>query len=216
MQERYAVVFSERGGATRAGALELGDDRLVLSGRGSQGRCDLSVSFTDIREIRVGRLPADRLNGHATVVIEHGGGPALLVAPLGVGLLSEITDLLLALTAERRTGDEELVVVVPLKPDCLARATELLAAGPPLDPAALGFTSHQVHLREGEAVFVFRGPDVSARVGKAVRTPALWRAGLAWQDCIAGRPSVHHSADMLRDSVPAFSWSAIDDPQLSS
>jgi hypothetical protein len=139
--------------------------------------------------------------------------PALQVAPLGAGLLHEIADLLLALTAERRAGGEVLAVVVPLKPDCLVRAAKLLQAGPPLDPAALGLTSHQVYLRESEAVFVFRGPNVTAGVGKAMRSPAMWRAGLAWQDCIAGRPSIHRSTEMLSsEATPDYSWPAPENP----
>jgi len=106
-----------------------------------------------------------------------------------------------------------LAVVVPLKPNCLVRAAKLLQAGPPLDPAALGLTSHQVYLREREAVFVFRGPNVSAGVGKAMRSPALWRAGLAWQDCIAGRPSIHRSIETVSsEATPDYSWSAPDKP----
>ena len=187
------------------------EDRLLLSGGAGQGRCDLSVPFSDLAEIRIGRGRADRLNGYATLVLERGRTPAVQVAPLGAGLLHEIADLLLALAAEQRAGGDVLAVVVPLKPNCLSRATKLLKAGPPLDPAALGLTGHQVYLRAGEVVFVFRGPNVSVRVGKAMRTPALWRAGLAWQDCIAGRPTIHRSTEMLSsEATPDYSWAAPD------
>jgi hypothetical protein len=213
MHKRYAVVFSERGGDAAAGALELNDDRLLLKGGTGQKRRALSVPLADITAIRIGRLLADRLNGRTTLVLDRGRRPAVLVAPLGAGLLHEIADLVGALTAEQRANGEELAVVVPLRPNCLPRAAKLLEAGPPVDPAALGLTSHQVYLREGEAVFVFRGPDVSARVGQAMRSPALWRAGLAWQDCIAGRPTIHRSTDMLsREAAPAYSWAAPDNP----
>jgi hypothetical protein len=214
MHKRYAVVFCERGGEAAAGALELNQDRLLLTGRAAQKRCALSVPLADITAIRIGRLPADRLNGHTTLVLERGRRQAVQVAPVGAaGLLHEIADLVGALTAEQRAGSEELAVVVPLKPNCLLRAAKLLEAGPPVDPAALGLTSHQVYLREGEAVFVFRGPNVSARVGKAMRSPALWRAGLAWQDCFAGRPTIHGSTEVLaREATPAYSWAAPDDP----
>jgi len=209
MHKRFAVVFCERGGAVSAGALELREDGLLMSGGSGQGRCDLSVPFCDLGEVRIGRVRADRLNGYPTLVLERVHSPAVQVAPLGVGLLHEIADLLLAISAERRAGGEELAVVVPLKPNCLLQAAKLLEAGPPVDPAALGLTSHQVYLREGEAVFVFRGPAVSARVGKAMRNPALWRAGLAWQDCIAGRPSIDRSTEVLsREATPAYSWAA--------
>jgi len=210
MHERYAVVFREQGGAAAAGALELRPDRLLLRGRAEQLPAELSVPFADIAEIRIGRRPADRLNGYATLVLERTHLPSVQVAPLGAGLLHEIADLVSALTAERRRDGDELAVVVPLKPGCLRRARELLEAGPPLDPAALGLGGHEVYLREGEAVFVFRGPDVGARVGKAMRSPALWRAGLAWQDCIAGRPQVQRSsATLSTGETPAYSWTAV-------
>jgi hypothetical protein len=213
MHKRYAVVFCERGRAVSAGGLELREDRLLLSGGSGQERCDLSVQFCDLAEIRIGRGRADRLNGYPTLVLERGQMPAVQLAPLGAGLLHEIADLLLAISAERRAGGTELAVVVPLKPNCLLRAAKLLEAGPPVDPAALGLSSHQVYLREGEAVFVFRGPEVSARVGKAMRSPALWRAGLAWQDCIAGRPRIHRSTEMLsREATPAYSWAPPENP----
>jgi len=212
MHKRYAVVFSERGKAF-AGALEVGEDRLLLTGDAVGRRCDLAVPFSDLAEIRIGRGRADRLNGYPTLVLERRRMPAVQVAPLGSGLLHEIVDLLRSLAAEGGHGGDVLCVVVPLKPDCLPRAASLLAAGPPLDPAALGLTSHQVYLRENEVVFVFRGPDVRARVGKSVRSPALWRAGLAWQDCIAGRPSIHRSAEMIPNAaMPDYSWPARNDP----
>ena len=158
------------------------EDRLLLSGGAGQGRCDLSVPFSDLAEIRIGRGRADRLNGYATLVLERGRTPAVQVAPLGAGLLHEIADLLLALAAEQRAGGDVLAVVVPLKPNCLSRATKLLKAGPPLDPAALGLTGHQVYLRAGEVVFVFRGPNVSVRVGKSDAHPGFVAGGA----CLAG------------------------------
>jgi hypothetical protein len=213
MHKRYAVVFCERGGPVSAGALELREGRVLLSGSAGREQRDLSVPFARIAEIRIGRGRADRLNGYATLVLERERMPAVQVAPLGAGLLHEIADLLLAFTAERRAGGDVLAVLVPLKPNCVARAARLLEEGPPMDPAALGLTSHQVYLRDSEAVFVFGGPNVRARVGKAMRSPALWRAGLAWQDCIAGAPSIHRSAEMLSsEATPNYSWAASDDP----
>lgn len=209
MYKQYAVVFCERGRPASAGALELRAEGVLLSGGSAQGRRDLSVLFSDLVEIRIGRGRADRLNGYATLVLEREGMPAVQVAPLGTGFLHEIADLVLTLTAEQRAGGDVLAVVVPLKPNCVTRTARLLKAGPPLDPAALGLTCHEVYLRETEAVFVFRGPNVRARVGKAMRSPALWRAGIAWQTCIAGAPSIHESTEMIPSTaIPDYSWSS--------
>src|SRR5579862_5314537 len=208
MEKRFAVVFREGNGPRVAGSLEAGPDRLLLSGRGEGRSITLRVRPAGVSEVRVGRRPADRLNGYPTLVLEREGLPPVQVAPLGVGSLHEIVDLVGELQRRHGAGDQ-LVVAVPLKPGCLGRARRLLAHGPPVDPAALGLTGHTVYLREGEAVFVFRGPDVDAKVSRAMRSTAVWRAGLAWQECIAGRPRLYHSTDILsREATVAFSWSA--------
>jgi hypothetical protein len=119
-------------------------------------------------------------------------------------MLPEIADLLISLS--QRAGGDLLTVLVPLKDGCLDRARMLLAKGPPFDPASLGLSSHQVYLREGEAVFVFRGRNARARIGKAIRHAAVWRAGLAWQRCFAAPPQIVEQAEVSLDSNPAYCW----------
>jgi hypothetical protein len=206
----FAVVF-RHGAAEVAGALEVEDDRLRLAGRAAQGDLVLEIPFSDLSEIRPGRLPGERLNGHPTLILERKGMPPVQVAPLGVAMLTEISDLLVSLT--QQSIDDTLAVLVPLGPGCLGRARELLRKGPPLDPASLGLTGHEVYLGEGEAVFVFRGSDVRTRVGKAIRHPAVWRAGLAWQRCFAGPPRIVETAELRLEGDPAFRWTA---PEQSS
>ncbi|HZC30434.1 MAG TPA: hypothetical protein VE261_02880 [Gaiellaceae bacterium] len=128
------------------------------------------------------------------------------VAPLGMALLPEITDLLISLT--KRAGGDELAVAVPLKPGCLGRARTLLAKGPPIDPASLRLTSHEVYLDDGKAVFVFRGSDLRAQLGQVIGHPAVWRAGLAWQRCFAGPPRIVETAELSFDAAPAYRWAA--------
>jgi hypothetical protein len=117
----------------------------------------------------------------------------------------EIVRLLSSLT--NRDGDT-LAVRVTLKKGCLGRARALLAKGPPLDPASLGLSGHDVYLHEGEAVFLFRGSDVRVRISKALAHPAIWRAGLAWQRCFAAAPQIVDAADVWLDPTPAYTWSA--------
>jgi hypothetical protein len=144
------------------------------------------------------------LDGYRTLVLERSRGPAVQVAPLGVPFVPETVSLLSSLT----NGDgEALAVRVLLKEGCLDRARELLAKGPPLDPASLGLSGHEVYLREGEAVFMFRGRDVRAGISKALAHPAVWRAGLAWQRCFAAAPQIVDAADVWLDPVPAYTWS---------
>lgn len=197
--ERYAVVFREQGAPPAAGSLELRGDSLFLSGP----RGELEVPLEDVEDVRIaGR--GDRINRHPTLVLERIDGPAVHVAPLGAGLVHEIADLVSGLT--RKSGDV-LTVLLPLKPGCAGRARGLLAEGPPLDLEALGLTAHEVYLRDDEAVFVFRGPNAASLVGRAARSPVLWRAGIAWQACMAGRPRVVEAAE-LDPAELAYSWAA--------
>lgn len=204
LNERYAVLF--RTGETQAtGRLEIQQDRLLLSGSTSDRNLELEIPFADLVEVHVGRRPGERLNGYRTVILERETGPAVRVAPLGMALLPEITDLLTSLT--RRDTESVLVVCVPLKPGCLGHARELLKKGPPLDPASLGMSGHEVYLSEDEALFVFRGANVRAQVAKAIRHPAVWRAGVAWQRCFAAPPQVIDQAALLSlDTEPAYRW----------
>jgi hypothetical protein len=206
MQEGYAVVFRSEG-TEAAGRLEIEQERLLLRGRASDGLLELAIPFSELVEVRVGRRPNERLNGYRTLLLERQTGPAVTVALLGVALLPEITDLLVSLT--RSGGGSVLAVRVPLKPGCLGRARKLLAKGPPLDPASLGLNGHEVYLSESEALFVFHGNNVRAQVGRAIRHPAVWRAGLAWQRCFAAPPQiVDDTAALDHDGEPAYRWPA--------
>jgi hypothetical protein len=202
MHERYAVVF-RTGSAQAAGRLDVEHDLLVLNGPTATGELELKIPFSDLREVRVARSPAERLNGHRTLVLQRTSGPTVQLAPLGLTFIPEIVDLLTSLA--QRDGDV-LAVSVPLKPGCLDRARKLLAKGPPLDPALLGLSGHEVYLDEAEVVFVFRGSHVRARVGEAIRHPAVWRAGLAWQRCFAAPPQIVELAELSLDSSPAYRW----------
>lgn len=206
MQERFAVAFRD-GSARGAGTLDVNQHGLLLHGRSSEGELSVEITFSDISEVRVGRQPTERLNGYATLLLERPGKTTVQIAPLGVALLPEITQLLFSLT-HPQDGDM-LVVIVPLKPGSLDRARELLAKGPPLDPASLGLRSHEVYLSEDEAVFFFTGTDVRVQVSKAIRHPAVWRAGLAWERCFAAAPRIFDAVTPPTfDAEPVYRWSA--------
>jgi hypothetical protein len=207
--QTYPVVFRTDGRTPTAGGLTVSEEGLLFLGGTARRQRRLIVPLADVVEVHIARLPAERLNGHSTFVLERQRRSPIQVAPLGAGLLHEIFDLLIALTSEERSRSDRLAVSVPLKAGCLPQAQKLLALGPPVDPSALALTSHEVYLREGEAVFVFRGPNARARIGKAMRTPALWRASVNWQDCIAGPPRIHTPTDTPPNkSTLAYSWTA--------
>jgi hypothetical protein len=203
MPERFAVVFRVDS-SQAAGALEVEDDRLSLRGSGNDGGLELEIPISALTEVRVGRRASERLNGYPTLILERTPEPLVQVAPFGMTLLPEIANLLTSLN--RRAGGDVLTVSVPLTDGCLARAHRLLAKGPPFDPGSLGLNSHEVYLREGEAVFVFRGPNVRTRIGRAIRQPAVWQAGLAWHRCFAAPPQIVEFAELSLDSNPAYRW----------
>jgi hypothetical protein len=165
---------------------------------------ELEIPFSALVEVRIGRSPSERLNGYPTLVLERNTPPAVHVAPLSPLLLHELADLLASL--RDRTGGDVLVVLAPLKPGCLGRARRLLAKGPPFDPASVRLSSHEVYLSETEAVFVFHGREVRTRINQAVRHPAVWRAGIAWQRCFAAPPQIVELTKISLDSNPAYSW----------
>jgi hypothetical protein len=128
------------------------------------------------------------LNGRPALLVGREHAPPLQIEPLGAGLLHEIADLLATLATQRADSGEQVAVNVPLKQGQFARAQELVAQGPPFDPAALGLTRHQVFLSTRKVTFIFAGPHVRATLERATSDPTLWRVGLAWRGCIAGRP----------------------------
>lgn len=208
----YAVVF--RAGATEertVGVLEFEQDRLRLRGRGNAGAHELEIPFADLCEVGIHRDPNERLKGLPTIVLERTAAQAVEVAPLGALFLHEIADLLASM-AQPNGGGELLAVLVSLKPGCLDRARALLAKGPPLDPGVLGLSGHEVYLDKSKALFVFRGAEVRTRVDKAMRHPAVWRAGLAWQGCFAGPPHIINPAECTVEGPPAYRWSAAGTP----
>ena len=204
----YPVVFCEPGTAPAAGELTLTADQLTFDGTAHGVRRQLAIRFSDLIEIRIGRLATDRINGYPTLVLERSELPAVQVAPVGAGLLHEIADLVATLAQQQIAAGERLSVVVPLKPGTHHQALQLLEAGPPLDPATLGLRSHVIYLRETEVVFLFEGSDLNARIKKAMRNPAVWRAGLAWQRYLAARPRIVEGVVDLDEETPAYSWIA--------
>lgn len=210
---RYAAVFREGTNAPTAGGVVVGGEGLLLIGRLDGESVEVSIPYADLRSVRIGRSGEERLNGHPALVLSRRNASPVLVEPLGAGLLHEFADLLVALTTQHADSGEQVVVTVPLKAGCCEQAKELVAHGPPFDPAVLGLTRHEVFVGEREAVFVFAGPRVREKIEDATRDPTLWRAGLAWRACIAGRPRLSDSlqAPPTVNAQPVYRWTADDD-----
>lgn len=211
---RYAVVFRADGELPAAGALVVDEDRLVLEGRGRDGPTKLCIPYSELTGVRIGRSPEERLNGRPALLLERENQRSVQVEPFGVGFLHELAQLLTVLATGTDERDEQVAVVVPLKKGRLERARELVDRGPPFDPAALGLTGHEVYLAADAAIFVFAGPGARAMLERASRDPSLWRFGLAWRDCIGGRPHVAAAVEARRihGQQPVYRWNARGEP----
>jgi hypothetical protein len=83
----YAVVWSENGGAPRAGRLELGRDVLRFAGRAGR-----ELPYDDVADVRIDRHPTLRLAGRPTLVIECRTGDSFRIASFDrAGTLHELT-----------------------------------------------------------------------------------------------------------------------------
>jgi hypothetical protein len=82
-------------------------------------------------------------------------------------------------------------------PGAEERAAQLVADGPPFDPAGRGLSRHTVYLSAGEVVFVFEGDEVEWIVEEMVLEPAgrsVAAALDAWRDLVDGPPRIARAA----------------------
>jgi hypothetical protein len=88
----YAVVWCENGGTACAGSLDLGEQRLLLTGASADGPARREVAYGDLTDVWVERRPRRRLNGRPTLVVEAGEGGRITLISLGAaGSLLELT-----------------------------------------------------------------------------------------------------------------------------
>lgn len=195
MEATYAVKWREPDGQTYLGRLALGACTLELEGRGPEAAIvSRQIGYEEIVVARVGIRGDDRLEGRPAIVIERPDGRYLVTsAGMGAGVVQEIAD---RLADHRATALRRATVVVPLRNGALAAVRELVAQGPPFDPAGTALTQHQLLLTEEEAIFVFEAQSeqgLAALLGEL----DLWAAADAWQQFVAGPPRV---------AVVAYAW----------
>lgn len=87
-----------------------------------------------------------------------------------------------------------VAVTARLKPDASQRAAELIANGPPFDPATLGLDRHSVFLSHGEVVFLFEGRQVEWVLDELVSSDPESSAFRDWQPLIEGIPRLAREA----------------------
>lgn len=184
----YAVKWREPDGQTFVGRLALGPRALRLVGRrrGADGApVERQFGYDELRELRVGSRGDDRLDGRPALVVERADGP-YLVTDAGIG--APIVQELVARLADLRSGaPRRATVVVPLREGSLERVRELVADGPPFDPAETPLLRHELLLTPGEAIFVFEAATEEG-LGLLLGRLDLIAAAAAWADVVAGPP----------------------------
>jgi hypothetical protein len=193
----YAVVWREPDASLATGKLVLEPDSLRFEGLARGRLVRRRLAYERLVGVRIGREPAEKINGNPTIVLDRRSARSLFVEPIGPGLLSEIAGLVAELSSTWTDRLEQVALVVPLRNGAIERARALIAEGPPFDPAEAGLQRHQVFLSEQEIVFVFDGVDVRETVRRLMRAPALRFAAAAWATCIAGPP---------RLAEPGYVW----------
>jgi hypothetical protein len=186
MNTTYAVKWREPDGSTYVGRLALGPRALWLEGRASDGPVvDRHIGYEEVQGLRIAHKGADRLDDRPALVVDRADGPYLVTSTaMGAGILQELVDRLasLRLAAARRA-----TVVLPLKEGALERVRELVAQGPPFDPATTSLTRHQLLLTSEEAIFVFEA-DTDEGLTALLSQLDVWAAAVAWRDVVAGPP----------------------------
>ena len=87
---------------------------------------------------------------------------------------------------------ERLVVTLKLREGTHERAAELVAEGPPFDPADLGLARHAVYLGDDLVIFTFEGEGVEQRVRSVINDPVRSTSFVAWMPLLDNRPALAH------------------------
>lgn len=96
----------------------------------------------------------------------------------------------------------QVAIIARLKDGAEPRAAELLAKGPPFDPAERGFERHAVYLSATEVVFVFEGREVDSLLDEMIGEPFSWLLSAAldeWRTLLDESPRI---------ARPAYVWEA--------
>jgi hypothetical protein len=87
---------------------------------------------------------------------------------------------------------DRVVVVAQLRQGARDQVSELIAAGPPFEPGALGFERHAVFLSSEEVVFLFEGSSAARRLADMVDDMVTSASFGAWARLLKGTPRIAH------------------------
>jgi hypothetical protein len=93
MRTTYGVVWRTGSEPRARGKLELLPCVVRLDGVSGEERVTLEIPYEELESVRTGRAPADRLNGHPTLVLERRGqAPVVVSAVAQSGVIAEVTE----------------------------------------------------------------------------------------------------------------------------
>ena len=199
----YAVTWQQGDDALRSGRLDVRSNGLAFEGPAENGvTSELSVEYSDLADVRVGRAPEDRIAGRQTLVLERKAGEPIRIAGVVLpGIVSELAEQVGSHVREEHSMSRA-VVVLPLNEGASKRAAELLHHGPPFDPYDVGLERHHVFLTDEEAVFVFEAGRLDA-AERLIADETLWHAAEAWKELVSGPPRLAEDAySWVRPHVP--------------
>jgi hypothetical protein len=190
MNVSYGVVWREDALPLAAGKLELLPGALRFDGMADGRATTRKIGYESLARVRVGRSPADRLDGRPSLVLERRSGrPVTIASVTQSGVVAEIAERLasLQLGADAR---RRMAFILPLKDGAEEQARALLASGPPFDPADTALDRHEVFLTPSEAIFVFESRLGVAALEPLLADAALWTSAAGWADLLAGPPRI--------------------------
>jgi hypothetical protein len=186
----YGVVWHESGLPTASGKLELLPRALRFEGMADSNPTSREIAYENLSAVRIGRSPADRIDGRPSLVLARRSGQPITIASVAQsGVVAEIAERLAALQlgpeARRRTA-----FVVPLKEGSHDAARALLDGGPPFDPEETALDRHEVYLTPHEVVFVFESRIGADALEPLLSNPELWQSAASWREHLAGPPRI--------------------------
>ena len=93
MKTSYGVVWRTGSEPLARGKLELLPKVVRLDGVSGDERVTVEIPYEELESVRTGRAPADRLNGHPTLVLERRDHTCIVISAVAqAGVIAEVTE----------------------------------------------------------------------------------------------------------------------------
>ncbi len=180
------ATWAEPNEPVASGRLKLGRHSILLHSPGDDALVERELAFEEIAAVEI--LPG---GSRPTVVLHSRSGVEVeLASPDGAWSLGDLLEDVLIRRVRGDRGGKRILAALPLKPGSRARALELLAAVPQLEPATL--TLRDAFLLDDEMLFLFaaHGGEELELLGEA----DSWLAQAGWHALSVGELRVAEQA----------------------